>query len=576
MIQLLQTLKFKSLSLVRLSIIFCFLFTTQKITAQNKVVCDTVISFYIIKSGDNLTTIASRNAITLGFLCRINGYKNSTDFKLNIGNKIKIPKLVNRVVQQTLNDTLNKEAKPELSNIVKTEPKLSFADSIINHKAILQHKEDSLFLIYVELDKKKERIVSSNDSIILIDQLIKQQEDSIKAFKIDLAQKDSINKHLDFLIIENEEKQLTINSMNEEVYETYNNIRNQDSLNTYNSLHAKDIYVSVTNEYETTGKKTDNNPVKPKIVKQSKESMIVTKHQAVSNDRVSTDVTKSHKNLVRINKITQVSRSQHKKNALISNAEKRDLQTMNDSIDLNTIDKIQNNKSKIKYKIGDVIKETDLQKSSFLLIRAMKAIDAKDYSTAQNYLNKSLHLNPNYTEAYIMLADMYATFNYYDKAVKEYDKAIITNKSMPILYYNRGSNYLKMNELSKSFTDFNKAIQLDSQYVLALGGRASIYILKKNYKQAIADLTSVIELNAFFSPAYKARAEARLAIGDYKGTIEDCNKFIETNAEDAYVYYQRGMARINEGEFYNSCIDLLKAVELGYTQANLAIKKYCK
>lgn len=236
---------------------------------------------------------------------------------------------------------------------------------------------------------------------------------------------------------------------------------------------------------------------------------------------------------------------------------------------------IKEKKGKKKYKIGDDVSPNDIEKSSFYLARAMKAIDAKAYNDAEQYITKAIKLNPNYTEAYMLHADLYNTFHYYDKSLKEYDKAVETNKTMPMVYYNRGTLYLKMGDFNKALKDFSKAISLDSTYILALGGRASVYMFNKKYDEAISDYNRIISLNPFFSPVYKARAEARLEIEDLKGAIADCTRYLEIEPNDAYVYYQRGMARMRNGDTYNACLDLLRSSELGYDEAAKSLKKFC-
>lgn len=243
--------------------------------------------------------------------------------------------------------------------------------------------------------------------------------------------------------------------------------------------------------------------------------------------------------------------------------------------ELKTVE-IKEQRKKKRYKIGEKVSAENIEKSSFYLARALQAIDSKEFGIAQTLIHKSIKLNPNYTEAYMILGDLFSTFNYFDKAIDEYGKAILTNDRMPVLYYNRATNYLKMNELTKSLLDFNAAINLDSQYVLAIGGRAAIFVLRKNYSLAINDYSTIIDINNYFEPAYKARAEARLAVGDLKGAIADCDKYLETNPDDAYVYYQRGLARLKDSEFFLSCSDLLKSSNLGYMEANIAFKKFCK
>jgi len=214
-------------------------------------------------------------------------------------------------------------------------------------------------------------------------------------------------------------------------------------------------------------------------------------------------------------------------------------------------------------------------KAEFYLSRALKAIDNKDAGDAEKYLKKATSLNPNYLEAYLVQADLFATSGFFDKAVKSYDKAISCNKLIPAAYYNQATCYLKMRDIDKALSGFNRAINLDSTYVLALGGRAAILIMKKDYYGAIADYSRCINLSSEFMPIYKARGVARLEIGDYTGALSDFDIYLKSEKTDAYAFYERAMVKIKMGKIYDCCQDLLAAQNLGYDEAKAAIRKYC-
>jgi tetratricopeptide (TPR) repeat protein len=232
-------------------------------------------------------------------------------------------------------------------------------------------------------------------------------------------------------------------------------------------------------------------------------------------------------------------------------------------------------RAKTKSKFGIEVSQLTKEKAAFYLARAMKAIDIKDYKSAEKYTKKALDINPNYCEAWMLHADLYGIFGYFEKAVKDYSKAIEANQSMVPAYYNRGVIYLKMSNLENAFSDFNKAIALDSNYIVAIGGRASVSMYKKDFLNAIIDYSRIIQLNPYFNPAYKARGIARLEVGDYTEAVTDFSEFIKNDKTDSYVYYQKGLAELKSGKMYDSCIDFLKAADMGSTDAKAAIKKHC-
>lgn len=232
-------------------------------------------------------------------------------------------------------------------------------------------------------------------------------------------------------------------------------------------------------------------------------------------------------------------------------------------------------KKKTKYKIGDEVDEIRQDKAKFFLSRAMLEIDKGNLKKANSYIGKSIDLNPSYTEAYMLNGDLWASLGYYDKALKEYERASITNGRIPQVYYNMGNCYIFLKKKEKAIEMMSLAINVDSTYVLAYSGRSALYIDKKEYQNALNDYESLLKINKYFYPALKGKGIANFELGNYEEAIVDFNKLIEYEDKDPSIYYHRGMAKVHKGDVYAACMDFLKSSERGYNEADKAIKKYC-
>lgn len=232
-------------------------------------------------------------------------------------------------------------------------------------------------------------------------------------------------------------------------------------------------------------------------------------------------------------------------------------------------------KSKKKPKIGDEVDEIRSEKSRFFLTRAKTEIDKQDYKKANEYIDKSISLNPSYSDAYILKGDLYASFGNYTEAIAQYNNAIKLNKADARLHYNIGSCLMRINQNKEAIIAMSKSLELDDQYVLAYSGRSALYINLKMYEEAVADYTTILSINKYFYPALTGRGVAYLENGDYDEAIRDFNQALEYEPDDAFVYYKRGIAKLYNNKVYNGCLDLLKSDELGYEGGEKAIKKYC-
>jgi tetratricopeptide (TPR) repeat protein len=113
------------------------------------------------------------------------------------------------------------------------------------------------------------------------------------------------------------------------------------------------------------------------------------------------------------------------------------------------------------------------------------------------------------------------------------------SQSTSVDYYNEGKSLMQVRDLDGAITNFSKAINLNSSYEMA----------------------------------YVNRALCRMATGKWSSAIPDCNEALAINPNQAVAYFIRGCAKANTGK--NGCGDLHKSLDLGYSQAQAALSRYC-
>lgn len=242
-----------------------------------------------------------------------------------------------------------------------------------------------------------------------------------------------------------------------------------------------------------------------------------------------------------------------------------------------TVDEVLVKKSKKsgKFKMGDDVDIISREKSKFFLSRSLAEIDKSNYKKAIEYADKSIDLNPNYTEAYMLKGDMLASFAYYDKALNNYEKANILESYIPQLHYNMGNCLIYLGKKDKAIEEMTAAISIDSSYILAYAGRSALYIDMKDYQSALNDYNVILKINKYFYPALKGRGIAHINLEMYREAILDFNQLLEFDNTDPSIYYHRGLAKMYLSEIYGACMDFLMSSERGYLEAEKAIKKYC-
>src|SRR5262245_54231015 len=79
-----------------------------------------------------------------------------------------------------------------------------------------------------------------------------------------------------------------------------------------------------------------------------------------------------------------------------------------------------------------------------------KAIDAKDYNAAVNYLTKAVQEEPNNADAENMLGYSYRKLGTFDKSMEHYQKALKIDSGHRSAHEYLGELYLDMNQLDNA------------------------------------------------------------------------------------------------------------------------------
>lgn len=100
---------------------------------------------------------------------------------------------------------------------------------------------------------------------------------------------------------------------------------------------------------------------------------------------------------------------------------------------------------------------TKNKKAIKLYENATKYYDAKDNEKAKAELEKALEKDPNFIEAYMLLAGVYTDMRLYEKAIEQFDKSFnINGNFFPNNYFSAGAIELKIGKYAEAKEHFEK------------------------------------------------------------------------------------------------------------------------
>lgn len=173
--------------------------------------------------------------------------------------------------------------------------------------------------------------------------------------------------------------------------------------------------------------------------------------------------------------------------------------------------------------------------------KGMEFYEKHEYMEALINLNKALEIDPNYSSAYYLRANIKDAFDDRHGAMKDYNIAVEKNPKFADAFFARGNVKMKL----------------------------------QDYYGAIDDYTASIAVNPNYIEAYFNRGRAKQYLLAYEDAINDCSKIIQINPKNVDAYYMRGILRIDFGDLKNGCLDLSKAGEMGDLKAYESIKEKC-
>lgn len=170
-----------------------------------------------------------------------------------------------------------------------------------------------------------------------------------------------------------------------------------------------------------------------------------------------------------------------------------------------------------------------LQASTYREIaEAMSQGAGKDLIKAQEFIAKSLELDPKNPETYVLKGDVLFDLNPRD-----------------------GSAPLE---------NYKTAINMDALNAKPVTRKAFMYYRAKNNPAAIEEYTNAITIDAAFAPAYSGRAEAYVKVGEFAKAEADMAKYLELNTGNQ-------SARVRQAQFlflvgkYKESLDLINTLE---------------
>ena len=123
----------------------------------------------------------------------------------------------------------------------------------------------------------------------------------------------------------------------------------------------------------------------------------------------------------------------------------------------------------------------------------------KDFSTALNFINEAIKINPNFAEAYNEQGNALNELKQLHAAIKSYDNAIKINPNYADAYYNKGLVLHELKKLEKAIESYDMAININPNHLLAHNNKGFAFQQLKKFDTSIESYYKAFKINPNFN-----------------------------------------------------------------------------
>ena len=183
--------------------------------------------------------------------------------------------------------------------------------------------------------------------------------------------------------------------------------------------------------------------------------------------------------------------------------------------------------------IADCMRVIELDASNhlpwFLMAKAKRTTG--DPLGAVADLTKAIALKDDFTDAYLLRAEILLAMKQGKEALPDIEKAISLAPEEETTYLVRGKIHESLGDLDVAAADYQQALDLNPFNEDACILKGTLLITKGLLDEAIAFFDDAIDIKPDFAKAYTERGRAKNLKGDKEGAFEDLKKSIELNPE---------------------------------------------
>ena len=177
--------------------------------------------------------------------------------------------------------------------------------------------------------------------------------------------------------------------------------------------------------------------------------------------------------------------------------------------------------------------------------------------------DSGIKYRPVYPDAYSSRAKIYGQMGKFNLAVRDCDTALKQLPNYPGAYVNRGIAHAMAGQIDSAMIDFLSAVHYDHNLPNVYLNIGNVYDSRNMRDSAIINYTRSIQLDATQFLAFEGRGRSLREKGSLDAALNDLDQALQLNPNAVGSYYERSLLYREKGDKPKALQDAIKARSLG-------------
>ena len=151
----------------------------------------------------------------------------------------------------------------------------------------------------------------------------------------------------------------------------------------------------------------------------------------------------------------------------------------------------------------------------------------KDFSTALDFINKAIKINPNFAEAYNEQGNALNELKKLEEAIKSYNNAININPKYADAYYNKGLVFHELKKLESAVQNYDKAIKINPKHIMSHNNKGFALQQLKKVDASLKSYNEAYKINPNFNFLFGKLIHTKNKLCKWETFNEDMNSLKE-------------------------------------------------